>query len=80
MHDTIPASESALAGDLLRGVKRIAEFLGSPDRSVLHMCSRGYIPAGKEGGRWVASKRQLRAHYDGITGGMGETDGDGAAV
>jgi hypothetical protein len=72
--DTNPATgptvaESSLANDLLRGVKPIAEFLGETERRTFYLCERGYIPVGKVGTAWVASKKALRAHFERITGG-----------
>jgi hypothetical protein len=61
--------ESSLADDLLRGVKPIAEFLGESERRTFYLCERGYIPVGKVGTTWVASKKALRAHFERITGG-----------
>ena len=61
-------SEVPLADDLLRGVKPIAEFIGESERRTFYLCERGYIPAGKCGWQWIASKRALRAHYNRITG------------
>jgi hypothetical protein len=72
MNTKLPAlptiiSGDSLADDLLRGVKPIAEFIGENDRRTFYLCERGYIPAGKCGSQWVASKRALRAHFDRIT-------------
>jgi hypothetical protein len=61
--------DGPLADDLLRGVKPIAEFLGKSERRTFYLCERGYIPAGKIGAAWVASKRALRAHFKRITAG-----------
>jgi hypothetical protein len=60
-------AETSLADDLLRGVKPIAEFLGENERRTFYLCERGYIPAGKCGSQWIASKRALRVHFDRIT-------------
>jgi hypothetical protein len=70
-----PVSESPLAGDILRGIRQIAEFLGEPNqRCIAYECGRGYIPCGKQGGQWIASKRRLREHYAELTGGGGAAD------
>jgi hypothetical protein len=61
--------ESEIGGDILRGVKQIADFIGEDERRAYHKLSRGYIPAGKEGSEWVASKSVLRGHYARLTGG-----------
>ncbi len=63
------AAESSLADDLLRGVGSIAEFLGESQRRTFYLCERSYIPVGKVGTTWIASKKALRAHFDRITGG-----------
>jgi hypothetical protein len=66
-----PSPENSLADDIIRGVEAIALFLGEPKRRVFYLCAEGYIPAGKVGGRWVASKTRLRQHYAEVTGGGG---------
>jgi hypothetical protein len=65
---TYTAADS-LADDLLRGIKPIAAFIGENDRRAYYLCEKGYIPAGKTGGLWIASKRALRAHFAKITAG-----------
>jgi hypothetical protein len=62
------AGETSLADDLLRGIKPIAEFIGETERRTYYLCEKGYVPAGKLGATWVASKRALRARYAQITG------------
>jgi hypothetical protein len=62
-------AEDSLADDLLRGVRPIAEFLGETERRTFYLCERGYIPAGKVGAAWVASKKALRAHFGRLTAG-----------
>jgi hypothetical protein len=62
-------TETSLAADIHCGVPAIARFLSEDERSVYHLCARGYIPCGKEGDRWIASKSRLRQHYDAMTGG-----------
>jgi hypothetical protein len=57
-----------IASDILRGVKRIADFIGEDERATNHKLATGKIPGGKEGTQWVASKTVLRAHYAKITG------------
>jgi hypothetical protein len=67
---TIPtSSDDSLADDLLRGIKPIAAFIGEPERRTFYLCEKGYIPVGKVGASWVASKKVLRAHYARITAG-----------
>lgn len=59
----------SLADDKLSGVKQIARFIDEPMRRAFYLLERGYLPAGKVGNTWTASKRVLRAHYARITGG-----------
>lgn len=43
-----------------------------PDKSERHtvyLLERRYIPAGKLSTSWIASKKALRSHYEGITRG-----------
>ncbi|WLA78806.1 hypothetical protein [Bradyrhizobium elkanii] len=61
--------EDEIAGDLLRGVKRIAQFINEDERATYHKLATGRLPGGKEGAQWVASKRVLREHYEKITAG-----------
>jgi hypothetical protein len=61
--------EGSLADDLLRGVKAISEFIDEPERRTSYLLERRYIPAGKLGTQWIASRRTLRAHYERITRG-----------
>ena len=61
--------DGPLADDLLRGVKPIAEFIGEKERRTFYLLERRYVPAGKIGAAWVASKRALRAHFEKITAG-----------
>ena len=60
--------QTEIADDILRGVKKIAEFVNDDVRSTFHKLATGKIPAGKEGVQWVASKAVLRQHYAKITG------------
>ena len=57
-----------MTDDILRGVKRIADFIGEMKRATNHKLATKKIPAGKEGSQWVASKSVLCAHYAKITG------------
>jgi hypothetical protein len=61
--------ESKMGADLLRGVRSIARFINEDERSTYHKLSRGYVPAGKEGSEWIASKAVLREHYAKLTAG-----------
>jgi hypothetical protein len=56
-----------IGDDLLRGVKRIAEFINEEERPTYHKLATGKIPAGKEGSQWIASKNVLREHYAKLT-------------
>jgi hypothetical protein len=60
-----------IAGDRIRGVRRIAEFINEPTRRVGYMIERGILPVGREGAAIVASKKRLRAYHRRIT--RGET-------
>jgi hypothetical protein len=57
-----------LSEDTLRGVPAIAEHIGESVRRTYYILERGYIPAGKLGSIWIASRRGLRAHYARLTG------------
>jgi hypothetical protein len=57
-----------LAEDTLRGVPAIAEHIGESMRRTYYLLERGYIPAGKLGSIWIASRRALREHYARLTG------------
>jgi hypothetical protein len=56
-------SES-LADDILRGIPRIARFLGETERRAYYIAETGQIPAFKQGKLWLARKSTLRRHYD----------------
>ena len=58
-----------VAGDVLRGVKEIAAFIGVTKRRGLYLLETKRIPAGKEGRIWIASRQALREHYRRQTGG-----------
>jgi hypothetical protein len=63
-----PIVTDEIADDLLRGVKRIAQFINDDERSTNHKLVTGKVPGGKEGSQWIASKTVLRDHYAKITG------------
>lgn len=58
-----------LVDDRLVGTKAIAAFRGDSERRTVYLLERGLIPAGKEGSRWVASRRRLLEHHDVLTAG-----------
>jgi hypothetical protein len=58
---------SEIVGDILRGVKRIAQFIDEDERATYYKLATGKLPGGKEGNKWVASKCVLRAYYERIT-------------
>jgi hypothetical protein len=60
-------TESSLGDDLLKGVSQIAVFIDESERRTYYLLERGYLPAGKMGATWIASKRALRAQYARIT-------------
>ena len=60
--------ERSLASDLLKGIRPIADYIGETERRTYYLCERGYIPCGKEGATWVASKHALWEHYQRLTG------------
>jgi hypothetical protein len=62
------AEPSDLADDLLRGIKRIAEFIGETESRTNYLGRRKLIPIGKIGRSWIASKRRLRKHYADLSG------------
>jgi hypothetical protein len=57
--DTVPT----VGADLLRGVPKIAEFIGENARKTYYLLEQRRIPAGKEGALWVSGKQALREHY-----------------
>jgi hypothetical protein len=58
-----------LGADLLWGVNSIAHELGLTKRQTYHQLETGKLPAQKQAGKWVASRRGLRAHFAGIIAG-----------
>jgi hypothetical protein len=56
-----------MRSDLLWGIKAIAAAIGQSPRQVHYMLTRGQLPAGQQGERWVASKRVLQAHFSRLT-------------
>jgi hypothetical protein len=64
-HDLNGAPENL---DLIWGVAGIARVLGLTERQTEHQLSKGYLPVGKQGGRWVASRAGLKRHFGKILG------------
>jgi hypothetical protein len=62
-------SQTSLRDDILKGIDAIAEFIGEDFWRTQRLCTKKAIPAAKMQGRWIASKRKLRAHYDRLTAG-----------
>ncbi len=58
-----------LRDDRLDGAVAIAEFTGIALKRVFYLAEKRLIPVAKEGGRLIASKKTLRAHYEKLTGG-----------
>ena len=56
-----------IADDRLEGAEAIAQFRGEPVRRTRYLLGRGVIPHGREGDRFVASKRVLREHWEQLT-------------
>jgi hypothetical protein len=52
------------ADDILRGIPRIARFLGETERRTYYIAETGQIPAFKQGKLWLARKSTLRRHYE----------------
>jgi hypothetical protein len=52
-----------LADDRLRGIEKIAAFLGEPERRVAYMIERNLIPHSREGRSVITFKTWLRKHY-----------------
>jgi hypothetical protein len=55
--------------DRLRGVSKIAEFLGESRRRTYYLLEKALIPAGKEGEQWIASRQALREFHTRVTRG-----------
>jgi len=55
--DDTAAVPETLRGDLLRGIRAIAEFWGIPERQAYHLASTGRLPGCFQIGRiWCARK------------------------
>lgn len=62
--------DNAVADDKLKGVRRIARFIGETERVTYYLLEQAVIPAGKLGRSWIASKKALRAHFERIATGL----------
>jgi len=62
-------TSAGLGADLLWGVERIADFLGTSKRRTFYLLERGYVPAQKCGRLWVARRSALNAHFQQLCGG-----------
>jgi hypothetical protein len=62
------ATDDGIGSDLLKGVNQISKFIDEDERTTYYLLEKRRIPAGKMGGKWVASKRKIRARYDKLTG------------
>jgi hypothetical protein len=67
-----PATDDSIAADTLYGAKAIGEFIGEDEKRTFYLIGRGYVPAGKIGACWTASKAVLREHYARVTRGPAE--------
>jgi len=52
-----------LASDRIRGIARIAAFLGEDERRTTYMVERDLIPYTREGRSIISRKSWLRRHY-----------------
>jgi hypothetical protein len=58
-----------LAGELLWGVDAIAKELNLSRRQAYHQLESGRLPARKQSGKWVASRRGLRRFFASVLAG-----------
>jgi hypothetical protein len=61
--------DDTLKNDLLKGVEKIADFIGDSYSRTHRLCQKRRIPAEKIQGVWHSSKRRLRDRYSGPPGG-----------
>ena len=71
----VDTADLPLCDDLISGVPAISKFIGDSPRRVYYLLANRRIPAGKVGGRWVASKSVLRRYYARLTGGDSSREG-----
>jgi hypothetical protein len=60
-----------LGKDRLEGAAALAAFIGEPIPRTFRLLEAGKIPAGKQGGKWIGSKKVVREHYARLTRGNG---------
>jgi hypothetical protein len=60
-----------LNDDLIWGAGAIAKALNQKPRQVYYQLERGLLPAGRQGDKWVASRRALQEHFARLTSGKG---------
>lgn len=57
-------SETALADDILDGMKAISKFLGHTERRCFYLAEKGLlIGVFKQGNRWIGLKSVMREEY-----------------
>ncbi len=65
-------SKDEQSNDRLNGVADYAGFTGWNERRCYYLLSRGLLPGGKLGARWIGSKRAVTKYLDEIaTGNVG---------
>jgi hypothetical protein len=58
-------SNEALAGDILDGMRAIAEFLGHTERRCFYLAEKGLLDGVfKQGNRWIGLKSVMREAYE----------------
>ena len=68
MSNDLSNTTTSLGGDLLRGAKEIADYIGEPNpKKIYHYAAKHYLPIGRMGALLVASKKRLREHLDRLT-------------
>ena len=58
-----------LHDDLLWGVPAIAKYVGLTERQARYKIDCGALPAGKSGGKFVASRKGLAEYFARVTSG-----------
>jgi hypothetical protein len=60
----VEQNETTLAGDILDGVKAIAQFLGHTERRCFYLAEKGLlVGVFKQGNRWIGLKSVIREEY-----------------